>query len=110
MATEFPIVYLLGTPMELVSENVVRPLRRGRPVSSGVFGEPTKNVRVPVSLLPELLAKMDALKAHVASQRPSADNPFFTTPGIDISKLRILPSYNSNFTPDDLASSLTDFE
>ena len=59
MAAELQIVYLFGTPMELVSENVVRPLRRGRPASSGVFGELTKTVRVPVLLLPDLLAKME---------------------------------------------------
>ena len=108
MAAELQIVYLFGTPMELVSENVVRPLRRGRPVSSGVYGEPVKIVRVPVSLLPDLLAKMELLKAQVASQRPTADNPFFTTPGLDISKLRILPAFNSNLASGDHPSNLTD--
>lgn len=110
MASNFKIVYVFGMAMELVSENVVRLLRRGRPVSSGVYGEPTKTVRVPVSLLPDLLLKMEALKAQVASQRPSADNPFFTTPGIDISTLRILPSSHSNFNTANQTFNRSDFD
>lgn len=89
MASNPKIVYVLGVPMELISENVVRPLRPGRPASSVVYGEPTKTVRVPISLLPDLMVKIEALKAHVASQRPSADKPFLLLP------LSISPNFKS---------------
>lgn len=108
MAADFTIVYLFGTPMELVAENVVRPLRRGRPASTGVYGEPVKIVRVPVSLLPDLLSKMESLKAQVASQRPSDDNPFFTSSCLDISRLVILPSATSTYTPADQSPDFSD--
>lgn len=86
--TEF--VYLMGMRFERLPDGNLCQAPAGRPALTGDYGEPTKAVRVPVSLLPGLYEQMEALKKKASESRPTPSNRLFTTPGIELGKVRIV--------------------
>lgn len=77
------VVYFYGKPF-IFSEDkkFLISLPRGRFFGSGRYGEVCLPMRVPVSLVAKVRQLMEEQAAAVAEIRPSAEDPFFTSPGI----------------------------
>lgn len=79
-------VYLMGYPMEVLPDGKYCPAPGGRIQGSGMYGEPTILMRVPMSLVDETKRKMEELKERASLSRPTVENRFYTTPGIDLNE------------------------
>lgn len=77
------VVYVYGKPYIFSDDKkILISLPRGRIFGSGRYGEICLPMRVPISLIGTVRQLMDEQAAAVALSRPSADDPFFTSPGI----------------------------
>lgn len=81
-------VYWLGMCYELQEDGFYDRVKRGRPKCSGPYGEKTIPMQIPVSMIPKITELLKARMQEVSKTRPTALDPFFTTPDLDLNKLR----------------------
>lgn len=88
------VVYIWGLAYIETPAGLVRLGSRGRPEWSGRYGEPTRALRVPVSLIPALLEQMRALEEEEERIKGRLrSDVLFTSEGYSVKDLeRVVPS------------------
>ena len=93
------IIYIMGVRcIRLADGRLVQFNVQGRPPYGVIYGERTVPVHVPVSLLPELEEKMEALRVKEAElQAAIRADVLYTSPGYRFSDLpteTLIPRFN----------------
>lgn len=84
-------VWAFGLPLERLEDGTYCQRAGGRPSGSGTYGEHTTLMRIPDSALAEVKAILARKKQEWDKVREQVQGAYYTTPGLDLNNLRIVP-------------------
>lgn len=79
--------YYKGMCFEVLPDGSYRRVKRGRVPGSGRYGEACLSMEIPFSLVNDVAELLRVKMEEASKHRPTALNPFFTTPGFDPDKI-----------------------
>lgn len=89
--TDSNYVWVFGMPLERLPDGTYCQRAGGRPSGSGTYGEHTTLMRIPDSVLDEVKAILERRKQEWDKIRERVQAFAYTTPGLDLNTIRIVP-------------------